>query len=69
MSLGIDMYKVLQPNLHQTKYEPSLDSSMMTKTDPACTLDFCNNNGYCDLMDEFINCHCDTGFIGRNCHV
>ena len=43
MSLGIDMYKVLQPNLHQTKYEPSLDSSMMTKTDPVCTLDFCNN--------------------------
>ena len=69
MSLGIDMYKVLQPNLHQTKYEPSRDSSMMTKTDPVCTLDFCNNNGYCDLMDEFINCHCDTGFIGRNCHV
>ena len=69
MSLGIDNYKVLQPNLFQTKYEPSLDSSMMTKTDPACTLDYCNNNGYCDLMDEFINCHCDTGFIGRNCHV
>jgi len=49
MSLGIDNYKVLQPNLFQTKYEPSLDSSMMTKTDPACTLDYCNNNGYCDL--------------------
>ena len=69
MSLGIDNYKIIQPILYQTKYEPSKDSSMMTKTDPQCTLDYCNNNGYCDIMDEFINCHCDTGFIGRNCHV
>ena len=69
MSLGIDNYKILQPNLYQTKYAPSIDKSMMTKTDPECTLDFCNNNGYCDLMDEFSNCYCNTGFIGRNCHI
>ena len=69
MSLGIDQYKVSQPALYQTKYSPSIDTSMMIKTDPDCTLDYCNNNGYCDLMDEFVNCYCDTGFIGRNCHV
>ena len=69
MSLGIDKYKILQPNLYQTQYAPSIDLSLITKTDPECTLDFCNYNGYCDLMDEFSNCYCDTGFIGRNCHV
>ena len=69
MSLGIDTYKILQPKLYQTKYKPSIDKNMITKTDPECTLDYCNYNGYCDLMDEFINCHCDTGFIGRNCHI
>ena len=42
---------------------------MIIKTDPTCTLDYCNNNGLCDLMDEFINCHCDTGYVGRNCHI
>ena len=69
MSLGIDNYKILQPNLYQTKYKPSIDRSMIVKTDPQCTLDYCNNNGLCDIMDEFINCHCDTGYIGRNCHI
>ena len=69
MSLGIDQYKVEQPILYQTKYAPSVEGTMITKTDPECTLNFCNNNGYCDLMDEFINCYCDTGFIGRNCHI
>ena len=69
MSLGIDKYKIQQPNLYRTKYKASADRLMIVKTDPQCTLDFCNNNGYCDLMDEFINCHCDTGFIGRNCHI
>ena len=69
MSLGIDKYKIQQPNLYKTKYKYSADKLMIVKTDPQCTLDYCNNNGYCDLMDEFINCHCDTGFIGRNCHI
>ena len=69
MSLGIDKYKIQQPELYQTRYKPSIDRSMIIKTDPMCTLDYCNNNGLCDLMDEFINCHCDTGYIGRNCHV
>ena len=69
MSLGIDNYKIMQPILFQTKYEPSMDSSMMIKKDPECTLDYCNDNGYCDLMDEFINCHCNSGYIGRNCHL
>ena len=69
MSLGIDKYKFQQPNLYKTKYKASADRLMIVKADPQCTLDYCNNNGYCDLMDEFINCHCDTGFIGRNCHI
>ena len=69
MSLGIDRYKILQPPLYKTKYKPSNDRSLIIKEDPECTLDYCNNNGICDLMDEFINCHCDTGYIGRNCHV
>ena len=69
MSLGINNYKLLQPNLYQTQYKPSIDRSTIVKTDPVCTLDYCNNNGLCDLMDEFINCHCDTGYVGRNCHI
>jgi hypothetical protein len=69
MSLGIDKYKFQQPNVYKTKYKASADRLMIVKADPQCTLDYCNNNGYCDLMDEFINCHCDTGFIGRNCHI
>ena len=34
MSLGIDTYKILQPKLYQTKYKPSIDKNMITKTDP-----------------------------------
>lgn len=69
MSLGIDTYKSLQPELLQTKYEPALDQSVVTKRDPSCTSDYCNSNGDCDLVDEFIVCNCVLGYVGRNCHI
>ena len=69
MSLGIDTYKTLQPELFQTKYEPSLDATVITKSDPSCTSDFCNTYGECSLIDEFLVCNCDNGRIGRNCHI
>ena len=67
-SLGLNTYKTLQPELFQTKYEPALDQSIVTKRDPTCTSDYCNYNGECDLVDEFIVCKCE-GYVGRNCHV
>jgi hypothetical protein len=69
MSLGIDSYKSIQPARLQTKFAPLLDGTAITQTDPKCTLDFCNNRGTCTLLDVFINCHCNSGFMGRNCHL
>ena len=68
-SLGVDLYKNLQPELLQTKFEPALDQSVITMKDPECTSDYCNSNGDCVLVEEFIVCNCEFGYVGRNCHI
>ena len=71
MSLGLDLYKSVQPARLQTEFQPLLDGTLVTKTDPKCTIDFCNKEkrGKCEFLDYFINCICQKGFIGRNCQV
>ena len=69
MSLGLDLYKSVQPQRLQTEFQPLLDGTAVVKTDPKCTSDFCNKNkrGKCEFADYFINCYCQSGFFGRNC--
>ena len=69
MSLGIDSYKSVQPARLQTEFSPLLDGTAITQTDPKCTIDFCNNRGVCGLLDVYINCFCNSGYMGRNCHL
>ena len=71
MSLGLDLYKSIQPARLQTEFQPLLDGTLVIKNDPKCTLDFCNKNkrGLCQFSDYFINCFCQSGFIGRNCQI
>ena len=69
MTLGIDTYKTLQPELFQTKYDPALDATVITQTEPTCTSDYCNSYGECSLIDEFLVCNCENGHLGRNCHI
>ena len=71
MSLGLDIYKSIQPARLQTEFQPLLDGSAVVKTDPKCTAEFCNRNkrGKCEFADYFINCYCYSGFMGRNCQL
>ena len=72
MSLGEDLYKILRPNLYQSIYRPSVDKKLVIETKPECiTLNKeCNNRGECnDLIDEFLVCKCEDGYIGTNCHI
>ena len=69
MSLGINPYKQTEPEISQTVYEPSLDNTIVTMTDPKCNSDYCNSHGECDLIDEYLVCNCETGYVGRNCHI
>ena len=71
MSLGLDLYKSVQPTRLQTSFQPLLDGTAIVKSDPKCTIDFCNRikRGSCEFADYFINCYCQSGFMGRNCHL
>ena len=71
MSLGLDIYKTVQPARFQTEFQPLLDGTLVTKKDPKCTNDFCNRSkrGNCVLTDYFIMCFCQSGFLGRNCQL
>ena len=71
MSLGLDLYKSVQPTRFQTEFQPLLDGTAVVKTDPKCTVDYCNRNkrGICQFSDYFINCYCQSGFLGRNCQL
>ena len=59
MSLGLDLYKSIQPARLQTEFQPLLDGTAVVKTDPKCTVDYCNRNkrGICQFSDYFINCY------------
>ena len=69
MSIAIDSYKTVQPTRLQTVFVPLLDGTAISQTDPQCTIDFCNKRGSCEVFDVFINCYCDSGYFGRNCHL
>ena len=71
MSLGLDLYKTVQPARFQTEFQPLLDGTLVTKKDPRCTTDFCNRSkrGICTFTDYFIMCFCQSGFLGRNCQL
>ena len=69
MSLGLDTYKDLQPEILQSVFEPSFDQTLITLTDPKCTKDFCNFLGDCDLVDVSLVCNCNSGYVGRNCQL
>ena len=71
-SMGEDLYKVLRPTFYQSIYRPSIDKNIVTETKPECvTFDTeCNNRGVCkNLIDEFLVCYCNKGYIGTNCHI
>ena len=69
MTLGINDYKSVQPARLQTRFSPSLDGTSIIMTDPACTTDFCNSRGNCEIMDVFLVCYCFPGYTGRNCQL
>ena len=69
MSLGLDTYKTLQPEIFQSVFEPSFDQTLITITDPKCTNDLCNGRGDCDLVDVSLVCNCNSGYVGRNCQL
>ena len=72
MSLGEDLYKVLRPSLYQSIYRPSVDKTLVVETKPECVTfnKECNNRGECNnLVDEFLVCRCNEGYLGTNCHI
>ena len=72
MSLGEDLYKVLRPPLYQSIYRPSVDKNLVVETKPECVTfnKECNNRGECNnLVDEFLVCRCNEGYLGTNCHI
>ena len=71
-SLGEDLYKVLRPTLYQSIYRPSIDKTLVVETKPECVTfnKECNNRGVCNnLVDEYLVCRCNEGYIGTNCHI
>ena len=72
MSMGEDLYKVLRPSLYQSIYRPSIDKNLVVETKPECVTfnKECNNRGECNnLVDEFLVCRCNEGYVGTNCHI
>ena len=69
LSVSIDAYKTVFPSFLQTKYESTLEGDEIVMEDPRCVSEYCNGNGDCVLVDEFIICHCYEGWIGKYCHI
>ena len=69
LSLSIDAYKTVYPSFLQTQFESALDGTEVLMEDPTCITEYCNGNGKCGLVDEFIICHCNEGWTGRYCHI
>ena len=66
-SLGLNMYKSIQPN-ERTIFESLTEDNLLIKNDPHCVYDYCNN-GICELIDIHLVCYCDFQFLGKNCQV
>ena len=69
LSLTIDAYKTVYPNFLQTQFESALDGTEVLMEDPTCVAEYCNDNGNCVLVDEFLICHCNEGWTGKYCHI
>jgi hypothetical protein len=69
LSLSVDVYKTVYPTFLQTQFDSALDGTEVLKEDPTCIDEYCNGNGKCVLVDEFIICHCNAGWTGKYCHV
>ena len=69
LSLTSDPYKTVYPSFLQTQYEPTLQGDMIVQEDPTCVSEYCNGNGQCVLVDEFIVCNCNEGWVGKYCHI
>ena len=69
LSLTIDVYKTVYPSFLQTQFESALDGTEVLMEDPTCISEYCNGNGDCILVDEFIICHCKEGWTGKYCHI
>ena len=75
LSLAIDAYKTVFPSFLQTKFESTLEGDEIVMEDPSCVSEYCNGNGDCVLVDEFIICHCDRNddgtekWTGKYCHI
>ena len=69
MSIGLNPYRDLQPNIFYTKYENSIDGLTVSQTDPNCVETYCNLVGECHLIDISLGCYCESGYIGSNCHI
>ena len=69
LSLSVDPYKTVYPTLLQTQYEPTLQGDAILMEDPTCVDEYCNGNGDCAKVDEFIYCNCHEGWIGKYCQI
>ena len=69
LSLASDTYKTAYPSFLQTIYEPTLQGDMILMEDPTGVSDYCNGNGEWVLVDEFIICRCNEGWIGKYCQI
>ena len=69
LSLSVDPYKTVYPTLLQTQYEPTLQGDAILMEDPTCVEEYCNGKGDCVLVDEFIYCNCEEGWIGKYCQI
>ena len=46
-----------------------VDNSYMIIKDPECTPLFCNGRGRCILVDIYLSCLCEIGYLGDNCQI
>ena len=67
MSLGINPYNTNNPEKFFTTYESSLTGEIVEMTDPTCVTGYCNDNGECQVIDVALTCHCQGGFLGKEC--
>ena len=69
LSFAEDPYKTVHPSLLQTQYEPTLQGDVILMEDPICVAEYCNYNGDCNIIDEFIICLCNEGWAGKYCQI
>ena len=69
MSLGINPYNTNNPEKFFTTYESSLTGEIVEMTDPTCVTGYCNDNGECQVIDVALTCHCQGGFLGKECFL